>query len=106
MSSCGMPMAAMDFTRRRCSSLGLNGFLGILSSLREYAFVGHLFKRMPIAMENRGFACQLLPALDSHVDVLRIDLDPAADTACEFRRCERRATAQERFINQFPSERM
>src|SRR5579862_3506552 len=68
---------------------------GILAAL-----LGDLLERPPIPIERRFLAGQLLPALDDHIDVLRIQLDAVADALGYLRGSECGPAAKKRLVNQ------
>ncbi len=63
-----------------------------------HAFSFHLLERPTIAVECCLSAREPLPSLDDNVDVLRIELQSAADALRQFSRGERGAASKKRLV--------
>src|SRR5947208_520991 len=64
------------------------------------ALLADLLEGPSIALELRLLPAERLPPLDDDVDVLRVQLHPAADPFRQLRGSEGRAAAEERLVNQ------
>src|SRR5436309_5322771 len=106
MSSCGIPMAAMDFTRRRWSSVGFSCGRGTLHLLRNRAVSCQLIEAAGTGLEHSLFSGKLLPPSDDHVDIARINVQPAAVALCRFGRDQRCPGSEKRIIDNITAHRV
>src|SRR3954453_19491990 len=64
---------------------------------------GHLFERAAVVFEFCLLARKSLPALQDDVNILRVELDSAADPLREFRGGQRCPAAKEGLVHQLPT---
>src|SRR5437867_4048798 len=99
MSSCLAPSAAMDFTWRRCSSVGFSFGLGMLSHLRDRASLrSDLVEGAAVPVKNRGLACQDLPPPDNDIHISWIDVEAVTNALRQVGGDQRRAGTEEGIV--------
>src|SRR5260370_40721263 len=67
--SCGIPHAAIDFTRLRCSSLGWSFGRGILDLLAGAAALRNFIEAAAMLVQHGAFAGGLLPTSHNHIHI-------------------------------------
>src|SRR5579863_5010487 len=66
----------------------------------SHSFCFDLVERSAIAIERCRSTLELLPTLNHDVDIFRIELDPTANAARQFRGRKRGAAAEKRLVHQ------
>src|ERR1700732_2515082 len=80
ISSCRIPQAASDLTRRRCSSVGLIFGRGILRLLRgRHSLRCYFIESTAVGGKHRCLSGDRLPASYDDVNVPRLDIEAIAN---------------------------
>src|ERR1700722_18319521 len=101
-SSCLIPAAVITSTVVRSASLGsYRGFPLLGTGNTRLAFRFDLRERPPVAFERGLFASEILPALDDHVNIPRIELQTTTDAFGEFGGSKCGPRAEKRIVYKF-----